>query len=185
MNQTHQQVSERIEAAFQKAESVYGQKFARCKVRCDIMANARKAGSAQVHPERLIRINPRLFRQNPSHILDITCPHEVAHIVAFDLYGSEGWGHGPKWKSVMRSIGLAPDRCHSLVTPSSLSKPVYECQKCKKQAIVPPKTHFRIKNKLATLRNCRCGGNYTHLGRVSELVKNKSLTCRELPENQK
>lgn len=182
---SYQQIAERIETAFQKAESVYGRKFQRCKIKCDIKANANKAGTAQVLPERLIRINPRLFRQNPTHILETTCPHEVAHIVAFDLYGREGWGHGPKWKSVMRNIGLAPDRCHNLVTPSLISKQIYECSRCQKQAAVSPKIHNRVQNKLASFNSCRCGGSFGYLGRASELIKNKTLTCRELPENQR
>lgn len=172
-----------IEQAFQKAEQVFGRKFERAGIRFDIRGDSGKAGTAQVMPCRTIRLNPRLYRQNPSHIVNDTCPHEVAHLVAFDLYGREGWGHGPRWKNVMRALGQKPERCHNLVTTSLYSKPIYECGNCKKQVVASRAVHNRIKNNLCRLRNCKCGGNYSFVGSGHELLKQNKLTCRELPEN--
>lgn len=181
-----EQVAAQIEAAFVKAEQVYGRKFDRCKVSLDIKSGSSKAGEARVLPFRQIRINRGLLNQNPSHVLGVTCPHEVAHIVAFDLYGKEGWGHGPRWKSVMTSIGLKPDRCHTLVTRSITNKPVYECSGCKKQSILSRATHHKVEFKGTILRKCRhCGGDFVHVGKARDLIKNNQLTCRELPENTK
>lgn len=36
--------------------------------------------------------------------------HEVAHLVAFHEVGAKGWGHGSKWRRVMRRIGASPKR---------------------------------------------------------------------------
>lgn len=45
---------------------------------------------------------------NPQSIED-TAAHEVAHLVAYRLYGDRG--HGYAWKRVMRNLGRAPERC--------------------------------------------------------------------------
>lgn len=180
------EAKERIERAFLKAEQVYGRPFNRAKVAFDLKYGSSKAGTAQALPFRLIRINQQLLRQNPSHLLDVTCPHEVAHLVAFDLYGREGWGHGPRWKSVMTNIGLPPKRCHNLVTNSNLGKAVYECCGCKEQFISTNATHAKVKSGKLAFRPCKkCRGQFTFKGSVRELIKNKSLTCRELPDSMK
>lgn len=47
--------------------------------------------------------------------LDIIPLHELAHLIAFKLYGDEG--HGKCWKNVCIQLGIKPDRCHTLKTP--------------------------------------------------------------------
>lgn len=177
------EAQERIERAFIKAEQVYGRPFSRAKVTFDIKWGTSKAGIAQILPIRQIKINRQLLTQNPTHILDVTCPHEVAHLVAFDLYGREGWGHGPRWKSVMSNIGLAPKRCHQLVTKVCLTKPVYECERCKEQFVASKKVHAKITMKQLMFKPCKkCRNNYVFKGTVRELLINKTLTCREMPD---
>jgi SprT protein len=177
----YQPILDAIENAFIKAEQAFGRKFERCSIRMDIQANSGRAGTASIAPRRLIRINPTIYRNHPQHVVNETCPHEVAHLVAFDLYGRSGWGHGRGWKNVMRAIGQKPERCHNLLVQKDLNKPIYECSRCKKQAIVGPTAHRRVQGGLARLRACSCGGNYSFLDRAHVLLKNKQLTCRELP----
>jgi predicted SprT family Zn-dependent metalloprotease len=43
-----------------------------------------------------------------------TIPHELCHFIAYRLFNDKG--HGPNWKYVMSEMGLAPERCHSMVT---------------------------------------------------------------------
>lgn len=181
-----QAISARIEQAFKKAEEVYNRPFQRCSIRLDINPSSNTAGQA-CYGKRLIRINRTTYHSHPSHVLDVTCPHEVAHIVSVDLYGMRGTGHGPAWKSVMRNIGLKPERCHSLVTPRSTSKPVYQCERphCKKQIMTGKTTHSRVSNGKAKFPPCKCGGTYVFVGTVKELMLKKELTCLEMPENMK
>ncbi len=42
---------------------------------------------------------------------DRTIAHEVAHIIAYKVYGESG--HGRIWKSVFASFGFEPTRCHT------------------------------------------------------------------------
>lgn len=44
-----------------------------------------------------------------------TAIHEAAHIITNHRF-NRSCGHGREWKSVMRELGLRPDRCHSLDT---------------------------------------------------------------------
>jgi SprT protein len=60
-----------------------------------------------------IHLNHRLFLQNKQDFFSQTIPHEVAHLVAFRVFGESAMGHGPEWKSVMRVFGVAPERCHN------------------------------------------------------------------------
>jgi predicted SprT family Zn-dependent metalloprotease len=64
--------------------------------------------------KRIIDLSPLLFSENVGEFENVIIPHEVAHQVAFDVYGDTG--HGPDWKSVMVAYGLPPNRCHNLVS---------------------------------------------------------------------
>lgn len=62
-------------------------------------------------PELLV-INPDYFKNHYDEQLNVTVPHEVAHYVTHHVYGNVS-AHGWQWASVMRVIGLPPERCHS------------------------------------------------------------------------
>ena len=42
-----------------------------------------------------------------------TVVHELAHVIAWHKFGRTE-GHGPRWKSIMRKLGEAPKRCHTV-----------------------------------------------------------------------
>lgn len=170
-----------VENSFLLAEKVFDKKFKRCEIKFDIRPTSNIAGQAQLLKRR-IRFNRHLYRLYPSKITTVIVPHEVAHVVAFDLYGPKAANHGPLWKHVMIRMGQKPIRCHSLMTSNSERKPVYECQKCKKQTIAQTKLHRLIQNGFAETDFCHCGGDYMFVGRVIDLVKNKTLSVLEMPE---
>jgi predicted SprT family Zn-dependent metalloprotease len=63
---------------------------------------------------RLIDLSPLLFNENITEFISIIIPHEVAHQVAWDIYGDSG--HGSDWKSVMVNYGIPAERCHKLIS---------------------------------------------------------------------
>jgi SprT protein len=97
-----------------------------------------------------IRINRGLLHKDPNHVINQTIPHEVAHLVAFQVYGTKISPHGREWQSVMVDVfGLRPDRCHSIDTSSVSPRPfVYTCS-CPKLFRLSKRMHI----KLATKRN--------------------------------
>lgn len=58
-----------------------------------------------------IRLNIDLLYRNTESMLQQTVPHEVCHIVQHQLY-THSKAHGYEWQSLMRLLGLTPDRCH-------------------------------------------------------------------------
>lgn len=72
-----------------------------------------------------IDINPILLNENVERVVEQTVPHEVAHIVVYEVYGEaarmrsyngrrEVAPHGWEWQQVMRLFGKEPDRCHEM-----------------------------------------------------------------------
>ena len=62
--------------------------------------------------ENHIAISSKLFAIDADYILRDTVPHEVAHQVAYNLFGDTG--HGKAWKECMIAFGLEPNRCHTI-----------------------------------------------------------------------
>lgn len=56
----------------------------------------------------------RLLRRYPDEFFTQTLPHELAHIVAYRVFGYTG-AHGVPWKKVMRALGLEPRIYHSML----------------------------------------------------------------------
>jgi len=61
-----------------------------------------------------IQLNEQLCKENIEDFINDTIPHEVAHLIAYKVFGDDG--HGDGWKSVMRALGLNPSRCHNYDT---------------------------------------------------------------------
>ena len=77
-----------------------------------------------------IDISSKLFAIDPQEILNQTVPHEVAHQVAYNLFGDTG--HGAAWKQCMVAYGLEPARCHSIgqekLAPSAIEREAHRAE---------------------------------------------------------
>jgi len=121
----------------EKAEAHYDRHFLIPKV--DLGLNNRHvSGIAQLN-KNIIKLNPYFLAQNSHDMRAQTIPHEVAHIVAFQLdpiryparkhskhslrLGSHRGdyakyrSHGSLWASVMKVLGVKPNRCHNYKLP--------------------------------------------------------------------
>ena len=121
------QVQHRIIELYNQAESFYQRRFPRPYVRLDLKGET--AGQALIAKHQL-RFNRVLLQENREHFLRQTVAHEVAHLLAYDLFGPRIRAHGPKWQSVMTdAFQLPADRCHHYDTQRSSRKPwLYRCQ---------------------------------------------------------
>jgi SprT protein len=116
----------RVEHCYQQAEAFFKQPFARAEV--SFKLRGQKAGVAHL-TENKLRFNPQLYRDNREDFLTQTVPHEVAHLIAHQLYGLKIQAHGKQWQLIMRGVyGLAPNRCHTYeVQRRQARRFIYRC----------------------------------------------------------
>lgn len=87
-----------------------------------------------------IEINAELLLDGREEHRDQTLLHETAHLIITLLYpesrrrGSRIKSHGREWKTVMRQLGVQPDRCsnHDFLREKRAKKAnlMYACQRC-------------------------------------------------------
>lgn len=99
-----------------KAEELYKRKFKMPSISYALRGTT--AGWAN-HFQWSLRLNPSIL-DTPEKVHQVV-GHEVAHLIAWEVYGDNIKPHGPHWKTVMVRFGLEPKRCHS-----------YACQKARK-----------------------------------------------------
>ena len=87
----------------------------------------RSAGTAHLQ-RNLIKFNATLFEQNQDAFFEQVVPHEVAHLIAYQLYGKVR-PHGKEWQHVMQLVFRCPaDTTHSLDISDVVGKQFsYQC----------------------------------------------------------
>lgn len=130
------------------------------------------AGTAN-YASHTININPELYIRNVDSFLTDTAPHELSHLVAYQVY-SKGRGvriqpHGDEWKRVMRSLGVTPSRCHSYDTSEVKQKKVttqyqYKCG-CRNDLMLSAQRHHKVL-KGAKFHCVKCKQNIVYVGNV-------------------
>jgi SprT protein len=100
------------------------------EVRYDV--RGKTAGYANSTRNR-IRLNAELLIRYKDVFINRTVVHEVAHIIAYWVFGPKIRPHGNEWKRVMRLLGIAnPTRCHSYeVTPARKTRTVKAACDCR------------------------------------------------------
>lgn len=122
-----EQLQARVEECYRQAEAFFKRSFPRPQV--SLRLRGQKAGVAHLQ-ENLLRFNALLYRENTEHFLQQTVAHEVAHLVAHQLFGLRIRPHGEEWQQIMRSVyRLPPDRCHQYAVPRRrVTHYLYRCQ---------------------------------------------------------
>lgn len=90
--------------------------FDRAFKRPTYLFNQRGKAAGTAHLQRnLIKINPILFIKNRDEFFKQVIPHEVAHLITFQLYGSNVRPHGKQWQAIMTEVFKCPaDTTHQL-----------------------------------------------------------------------
>ncbi len=117
---------QRVETCYQQAETFFKRPFPRPEV--SFKLRGQKAGVAHLH-ENLLRFNLQLYRENQDDFLRQTVAHEVAHLVAHQLFGERIQAHGEEWQLIMRGVyELPPNRCHNYeVQRRVVTRYIYRC----------------------------------------------------------
>lgn len=100
LSENQQRIVERTAACYAIAEDQLRRPFPRPQVHFN--QRGKIAGSARLQLNEL-RFNPVLLNDNLQEFIDEVVPHEVCHLLAYQLYGKVR-PHGKEWQSLMRSL---------------------------------------------------------------------------------
>jgi len=95
-----QLVLAKITTCYQQAELRLKRTFPRPIIKFNQRGKA--AGSARLQTNEL-RFNAILLQENQQHFITHTVPHEVAHLLTYQLYGRTK-PHGKEWQQIMNQI---------------------------------------------------------------------------------
>ncbi|MGL4714077.1 MAG: SprT-like domain-containing protein, partial [Shewanella sp.] len=119
LSSLHIQVLERIDVCYQEAEIALKRTFPRPVTQFSL--RGKSAGTAHLQQNRL-RFNPVLLRENSEAFLTDVVPHEICHLLCFQLFGKTK-PHGKEWQSLMLTLfKVNPSTTHSFNIASVTSR---------------------------------------------------------------
>ncbi len=157
-----EQIRQRIHDCLQQAGRHYGRSFPLPEFQLKLRGQA--AGKAWPQSNRLA-FNALLYQQNQTLFLRQTVAHEVAHLLAWQLYGPAIRPHGKEWQTIMRQVfGLPAERCHHYRLPPQLKTFYdYDCGCPQRRHALSAWRHGRISN--GARYHCRsCDSGLTYSG---------------------
>lgn len=118
------QVQRRLNSCLQLAETYFNRSFAMPEI--SYALRGMKAGVAHLQ-EHKIRFNPVLLQENQEIFIRQVVPHELAHILVYQLFGRVK-PHGREWQMVMQEVfGLPAEVCHQFDTHNTANFVTYVC----------------------------------------------------------
>lgn len=120
------QAQRRLKQCHEVAQAHFGRHFVFPEISFDL--RGMKAGVAYLQ-QNLLKFNPVLLQENPQEFIQQVVPHELAHLLVYQLYGRVK-PHGKEWQGIMRELfGLPPDTCHQFDIRSVQGETfAYACQ---------------------------------------------------------
>lgn len=142
-NQAYLQVKREVLHCYALAEDFYLKSFPRPQVRLDL--RGRSAGIAELQTNRL-RFNPILLQENQAAFLAEVVPHEVAHLLAWQLHGRKIKPHGREWQQIMQQVfAVSPSTTHTFDTRRSAKQGyIYACACQGKEHALTVRRHNKI-----------------------------------------
>lgn len=118
--------TERVQQCIEAAEAKLINRFPVPSV--TLNQRGKIAGSAHLQ-RNLIKLHPVLFHDNQQAFIDQVIPHEVCHLLAFQLYGKVR-PHGSQWRYLMHHVfQLTPEVKHQFDVTKVAGKTFeYHCQ---------------------------------------------------------
>lgn len=158
---------EQVLHCYSLAEGYYLKPFPRPEVLINL--KGRSAGIAELQANRL-RFNAILLRENTPEFLSSVIPHEVAHLLAWQLYGAKIRPHGKEWQQIMQQVfNLVPSRTHNFdIQRAAKLDYFYTCACINKKHALTLRRHNKI-TRGQTYICLTCKSNLHYLGTSSNL----------------
>lgn len=137
-------IQKRIWELLGSASDYYDMPFAPPRILVDL--TGADAGQA-IYDDNLLRFNMDFCRHNHRHFLRNIVAHEMAHLVAPKVYGSDIVVHGEEWQEVMTKVfSVTPANFHSYdLRQSPRYRFIYGCRCRKKETPLSAIRHNRIR----------------------------------------
>lgn len=160
--QKQQNLLRRVEVLYAKANGYFGRDFPLPDVK--VNGKGTDGGKAYLDLNQL-KFNKVLFDENYDLYMSNYIPHEVAHLIAHQMYGSDIKPHGDEWKSVMRDVfGVEPTTTHQMDTRRAANLPyIYTCE-CPDRIIpISKRVHTLMQEgDIRTCKKCRAQLLFSH-----------------------
>jgi SprT protein len=157
-----------VKLCIETAEAKYG-KIGPVEIRCDI--RGKTAGYAGWKTNRwtgensnfFLRFNREAIAKHWDEMVQVTIPHEVAHLVCAAHPELGGRDHNWKWAQIDRSLGGNGERCHNMeLTPGRKTARYVYKDSLGREMTVGPKHHAALqRGKYGLLRNRKTGATIT------------------------
>lgn len=163
-------VRQRVEECFQIAERAYNREFKRP---CVLFTKRGTSAGTASYSRCQLNFNMVLLNENMEHFIKQTVAHEVAHLVCNEVHGTgsvqfDSMGrrkkrspHGRQWKTVMMTLGVPADRCHSYnVSNAKVNRRksktyTYHCTGCKRDLEMGAIRHKKQQTGRVSYSHCR------------------------------
>ncbi len=159
-----------------KAEEAYGMTF---KMPTVVYTKGGTTAGTANYRTWTINLNPGLLIENVETFLKRTVLHELGHLICDKVYPeanhttfvivrgrrrrSKRDVHGPRWQSIMITLGGPTDRCHNYDVTNVARKRTsytYQCSACQKTYDVGSKINAQLQKDVGA-RRCKCGARRT------------------------
>lgn len=118
------QVLRQLKRNLAQAESYFKRTFPMPSI--SYAVKGKKAGVAYLQTNE-IRLNPVLLAENGAAFVEQVVPHELAHLLVFQLFGRVS-PHGKEWKAMMEEVlGVPAETYHCFDTASVEKQFPYQC----------------------------------------------------------
>ncbi|WP_114418694.1 SprT family zinc-dependent metalloprotease [Marinospirillum perlucidum] len=157
------QVRKEVLRCYALAEQFYLKSFPRPEV--SLKLRGKSAGVAELGRNRL-RFNQVLLEENAEAFLAEVVPHEVAHLLAWQLHGRKIRPHGREWQQIMHQVfGVEPRTRHQFdVTRSAHQGYIYACACPDQQHALTLRRHNKIMaGQIYICRRCQANLTFLHV----------------------